>query len=51
MLLAAVFPAAIVAVFRTVRIATDQSNKPVIVCDREVPRRAYIFEVAIKTTL
>jgi hypothetical protein len=27
------------------------ANKRLIVCDREVPRRAYVFEVAVKTTL
>jgi 3-polyprenyl-4-hydroxybenzoate decarboxylase len=51
MLLAAVFTAATVALFRTAELQWIKRNKRLILCDREVPRRAYIFEVAVKTTL
>ena len=51
MLLAAVFPAAAVAVCRTAELQWIKRNKRLILRDREVPLRAYIFEVAIKVTL
>jgi hypothetical protein len=51
MLLAAVFPAATVAVFRTAELRWIKSDKRLIVCGREVPRRPYIFEVAVTATL
>jgi hypothetical protein len=37
--------------FRTAELRWITGNKRMILCDREVPRRAYIFEVAVKTTL
>jgi 3-polyprenyl-4-hydroxybenzoate decarboxylase len=51
MLLAAVFTAATAALFRTAELQWIKRNKRLILCDREVPRRAYIFEVTVKTTL
>jgi hypothetical protein len=51
MLLAAIFPAAAVALLRTAELQWIKRNKRLIARDREVPLRAYIFEVAVKTTL
>jgi hypothetical protein len=51
MLLAAIFPAATVTVFRTAELQWIKRNKRLIARDREVPRRAYIFEVGVQTTL
>jgi hypothetical protein len=51
MLLAAKFSAAAVALLRTAELQWIERNKRLIACDREVPLRAYIFEVAAKTTL
>jgi hypothetical protein len=50
-MLLAVFPAATVTVFRTAELQWIKRNKRLIARDREVALRAYIFEVAVKTTL
>jgi hypothetical protein len=51
MLLAAVFPVAAVALFRTAELRWIKSNKRLILYGREVPCCAYDFEVAATTTL
>ena len=51
MLLAAVFPAAAVALLRTAELQWIKRNKRLIARDREVPRCTYVFEMAVTATL
>jgi hypothetical protein len=51
MLLAAVFPAAALALLLTAELQWIKRNKRLIARDREVPRCTYIFEAAAKPTL